>query len=183
MARQWPMDQVEHELRSIRRYLRRYRECPDEVRINDYEGTFIRPSLRFVVVSSNMQKNGMAITALRSLTVVWFGSESKDSSFVESEARSALDWLVQSLVRGDESLHGAIPVYDWSNANSPAPTPAVVDVDYASISGQLIRDEAGLFSVPVDFRYNVRTRVEHFGANPSYSPPFVTNLDLDVNYG
>lgn len=176
MADPWPKDQIEHEMRSIRRLLRKYKECPEEFRINEYEGAFIRPSIRMVLVSAGMETNGAAVTSNRSMTLVWFGSDSDDIPFIESEARSALDWVVQSLTRGDEALRRAIPIYDWSTPNSPTPTRFVIHIDGASVSGQMVRDEAGLYSIPVDFRYNVRT----VSARYVNSPPALQNIYKDV---
>lgn len=176
MPAPWPKDQIEHEMRSVRRIFRTYSECPDEFRINDYEGTFIRPSMRLVLVTAGMETNAAAVTANRSMTVVWFGSDSDDIAFIESEARSALDWIVQSLTRGDEGLRRAIPIYDWSVANSPSPTRFVINIDGASVSGQMVRDEAGLYSIPVDFRYTVRT----VNANYVGRPPSIQNIYKDV---
>lgn len=180
MTRPWPQDQVEHEMRSIRRFFRKFLECPEEFRINDYEGTFIRPSMRLVVVTSNVSYRGNAVTSQRTMTLYWFGTDSEDYTFLESEARSALDWLVTSVARGDEARQRAIEVYDWSNPNDPQPTGHVIDVDYASISGQMIRDETGLYSVPVDFRYNVRTRVAHYVSGPQELSEIDINRDVTI---
>jgi hypothetical protein len=175
----WPRDQIEHEMRSIRRMFRTYSECPDEFRINDYEGTFIRPSVRLVLVSAGMETNGAAVTSNRSMTAVWFGSDSDDISFIESEARSALDWMVQSLSRGDEGLRRAIPIYDWSVASSPSPTRFIVDIDGSSLSCQMVRDEAGLYSIPVDFRYTVRTVSAHYASGPTALQNINKDLKID----
>ena len=132
--------------------------------------------MRLVVVSAGMETNSAAVTSNRSMTLVWFGSDSDDIPFIESEARSALDWLIQSLIRGNEGLLRAIPIYDWSNPNSPSPTRFGIDIDNSSISGQMVRDESGLYSIPVDFRYTVRTVLSH-----TLEPPTaLTNIYKDV---
>jgi hypothetical protein len=172
----WPKDQIEHEMRSLRRNLRTYTECPDEFRINEYEGGFIRPSVRLVLVTAGMERNGHAVISNRSMTLVWFGTDSDDIPFIEGEARSALDWIVQSLTRGNEQYFGGIPIYDWSTPNSPSATRFVINIDNASVSGQMIRDESGLYSIPVDFRYTVST----VNAHTISAPTVIQNIYKDV---
>lgn len=157
--RAWPRDQLEHELRSLRRFLRQFPECPDEVRINDYEGTFIRPSIRIVPVTAAASRSGASTTLTRSITIAWFGSESDDQREVEYEARAVASWLVNALTVGDTTKRRTIRVYDFSTPNNPQETRRGLDVDYASISATTLRDDVGLYSVAVDFRYQVRTDI------------------------
>ena len=174
--RAWPHDALEHELRSLRRFLRQHEECPDEVRINDYEGTFIRPSLRIVVVSAATARAGASTTLTRALTLAWFGSESDDVQFIESEARSAASWITAALNAGNVSNSRGIRVYDYSTPNSPVETRRGIDVDYSSVSAAMLRDDVGLYSVAVDFRYQVRTDIPI----DDVSVPNVTDIDRTV---
>lgn len=174
--RAWPADALEHELRSLRRFLRLSPECPDEVRINEYEGTFIRPSLRIVPVTSSIVRLGASTTVTRSLTIAWFGAESEDAQETEREARAAASWLTTILAVGDQTRSRTIRIYDYSNANSPSETRRGIDVDYTSIDVTQLRDDVGLYSVAADFRYVVRTDIP---MNVT-QPPVVTDIDRSV---
>lgn len=192
--RAWPRDQLEHELRSLRRFLRSFPECPDEVRVNDYEGTFIRPSIRIVPVTAAASRAGASTTLTRSITIAWFGSDSDDQREVEYEARAVASWLANALTVGDATKRRTIRVYDFSTPNNPQETRRGLDVDYSSISATMLRDDVGLYSVAVDFRYQVRTDIPIAGTTlptvtsvtgglatdtSSENPPVVTSITTE----
>lgn len=151
--RAWPQHDIEHELRSIRYFLRQFPECPDEVRINRGEGSFIRPSIVLRIVDASEATTGRhLIQKTRALSCTWYGADD------ESHARQMQSFLMRALARGEGARGGGvITIYDFSQAPSvQTDTDHGIEVAPGSVSGDLMPDIDNKWMVPVTLRYSVR---------------------------
>lgn len=165
----YPAHALEHELRSIRKFLRAWDECPPEVRIKHADGAFARPAI--VLAAPGFQSEGLGPnirTVRRLLNVSYYGSDQED---VYRKA----SWLEWALVRGTYDFNfQALPVYDFSpGVGSETYAGYIIEPDKSSLSGTILPDLDQEWMASVEMRYQVRLgtdTIPYTGGGPTTDP-------------
>lgn len=140
---------IDQELRSLRWYLRRHPDCPDEVRIHEQEGAFTRPMIHLDVYSTTVVEQGARYLRMaRNLAIIWYGRDDDD----EDAARHAAHWISEFLTTGGIRNTGTFRLRDM-DADEVLET--VLTVQPETVGGNPERDAYGKVWCPFDVRYQV----------------------------
>ena len=139
---------MEQVLRSLRRWLRaNFDWCPDEVRIRNEEGTFVRPSLVLIATTSSHETLGSQIDReVYSLVITFYPQEGDDTL---DEAWKMNDRLTRALRRAQESNDLCIRLCDFTDTGV---TELAAHLMPDGVSARTFRDEMGVAMTVVDFR-------------------------------
>jgi hypothetical protein len=148
----WPDNAIEHELRSLRGWLRRYNECPADVWVDmPKEGGFQRTALKLSTIATTVESQEHWFVPTRTLVVTYWGLDD------EREARRVASWLTRVLARGwrDANHRAVIPVNDYSTSPATATAAVIYLVADTLTVANVTRDVNNNLTVPADVRYQV----------------------------